>query len=367
VIMMSIFSGEKAYILLADGSIFEGHSFGKTGTAIGEAVFTTGITGYEETLTDPSYYGQLVTQTFPLIGNYGVNETDYESKGVYLNGYIVREYCQSPSNFRCEGNINDFLIRHNVIGIHSVDTRRLTRKIRETGVMNGCITNEDVHDSAVHEKLMNRITSFKVENAVKSVTCSSEEIFCAENENYRVALLDFGYKHNIRRELMKRGCTVIVVPADTSPERIKEIAPDGIMLSNGPGDPAENTQVIENLKAIRDLDIPVFGICLGHQLMALANGAKTEKLKYGHRGANQPVLDVDLGRTFVTSQNHGYAVINDSLPDNVGYVSHFNSNDHTCEGIRYKDFRCFTVQFHPEACGGPHDTSYLFDEFIDMM
>ena len=203
--------------------------------------------------------------------------------------------------------------------------------------------------------------------AVASVTCKEIEEYKAENPLYNVVLFDFGYKYNIRRELVKRGCNVTVVPADTTPEKIKELAPDGIMLSNGPGNPAENVEIIENLRELIKLKIPTFGICLGHQLMALANGAKTEKLKYGHRGANQPVVDVRLDKTFVTSQNHGYAVISDSVPAEVGEVSHRNANDGTCEGVRYKQFPCFTVQFHPEACGGPLDTAYLFDEFVDMI
>ena len=363
---MSLFgTGKKAYLMLADGQIFEGRSFGAEGTVIGETVFATGMTGYEETLTDPSYYGQIVTQTFPLIGNYGVNGTDYESKGTYLSGYIVREWCDAPSNFRSEGNVDDFLKSHGVIGIYDIDTRRLTRLIRESGVMNGCITTEDVY--ADKDALLEKIRAFSLKGAVDAVTAKEPETFRAEDEKYHIALFDFGYKHNIRRELIKRGCTVTVVPAHTTAEQIKAMAPDGIMLSNGPGDPAENTAIIEEIRKITKLGIPIFGICLGHQLMALANGARTEKLKYGHRGANQPVDDIRLDRTFVTSQNHGYAVINDSIPADAGEVSHKNSNDGTCEGVRYHSFPCFTVQFHPEACGGPHDTSYLFDEFIDMI
>ncbi|MCM1524396.1 MAG: carbamoyl phosphate synthase small subunit [Ruminococcus sp.] len=363
---MSLFNlGEKAYVMLENGRIFEGYSFGAKGTSVGEIVFATGMTGYEETLSDPSYFGQIVTQTFPLIGNYGVNGEDYESRTSAVSGYVVREWCNSPSNFRSEGNVDEFLKKHNIIGIHSIDTRCLTRIIRESGVMNGVITTENVYENK--DGLMERVKAFSVKNAVRSVTVKEKETFPADDPKYDVVLYDFGYKYNIRRELVKRGCNVTVVPAQTSAEEIKALSPDGIMLSNGPGDPAENTEIIENLKKIRELGIPVFGICLGHQLMALANGAKTEKLKYGHRGANQPVVDIALDRTFVTSQNHGYAVISESIPAEAGEVSHKNANDNTCEGVRYKNFPCFTVQFHPEACSGPKDTAYLFDEFIDMI
>ena len=358
---------EKAYILLADGTVLTGRSFGKKGTVIGEIVFATGMTGYEETLTDPSYYGQIVVQTFPLIGNYGVNGEDMESERCHLKGYIVREGCKYPSNFRCEGDIDAFLREHDIVGICGTDTRHLTKTIREYGVMNGAVTTENVCDEKIKADLLERIRAYRIENAVESVTCTSETTYTAENEKYRVVLYDFGYKHNIRRELLKRGCTVTVVPAHTTAERIRELAPDGIMLSNGPGDPAVNTDIIAEIKKLSAMDIPIFGICLGHQLTALAMGAVTEKMKYGHRGANQPVKDVFMDRVFVTSQNHGYAVKGDSLPQKTGVVSHINVNDSTCEGIRYSTFPCFTVQFHPEACGGPHDTSYLFDEFIGMM
>lgn len=363
---MSLFNqSPKAYLMLADGQIFEGRSFGAKGTVIGEVVFTTGLTGFQETLTDPSYYGQIVTQTFPLIGNYGVNHEDNESSRSYVSGYIVREWCNAPSNFRCEGNVNDFLEQHNIIGINNIDTRRLTRIIRETGVMNGVITTEDVYSKK--DELLEQIRAFSVKNAVKSVTNSETITYPAENKKFRVVLFDFGYKRNIRQELIKRGCEVIVVPADTTAETVKEIAPDGIMFSNGPGDPAENVEIIENIKEIEKLGIPIFGICLGHQLMALANGGKTEKLKYGHRGANQPVIDLESGLTYVTSQNHGYAVVGDSISPEIGKVSHINANDKTCEGIRYTAVNAFTVQFHPEAHGGPLDTDYLFDEFVKNM
>ena len=355
---------DKAYLLLANGMLFEGKSMGAKGTTIGEVVFTTGMTAYQETLTDPSYYGQIVTQTFPLIGNYGVNSYDYESDKTYLNGYIVREYCKLPSNFRCEKNINDFLKENNVIGIYDIDTRQLTKIIRESGVMNGMITTEEIKDK---EAALREINAFSVKDAVKTVSCTERSVHKAEDEKFNIVLFDFGQKYNIMRELMKRGCSVTIVPYNTTAEEVKELAPDGIMLSNGPGDPAENVEVIENLKEIIKLDIPIFGICLGHQLMALANGAKTQKLKYGHRGANQPVIDLELGRTFVTSQNHGYAVVGETIDPEIGYVSHINANDKSCEGVTYKNADITTVQFHPEAKGGPHDMNYLFDKFFDRI
>lgn len=363
---MSLFNqGEKAYLLLADGTILEGIHFGVKGTAVGEVVFTTGMTAYQETMTDPSYYGQLVIQTFPLIGNYGINEADNESDRSYIRGYIVREWCNTPSNFRMESNVNAFLEEQNIIGIHSIDTRSLTRKIREYGVMNGAITTEDVY--AQKDALLKQIQSYTVKDAICSVTGEKKRVYSNPNSKYRVALFDFGYKRNIRNELIARGCEVTVLPALTSAEEVKKMAPDGIMLSNGPGDPTENQEVIENVREIAELGIPIFGICLGHQLLALSQGARTEKLKYGHRGANQPVIDLQSGRTYVTSQNHGYAVVGDSLDPTVGTVSHVNANDHTCEGIRYHKINAFTVQFHPEAHGGPLDTAYLFDEFLAEM
>lgn len=355
---------KKAWLVLANGTVLEGKSMGCTGTVVGEIVFATGMTGYQETLTDPSYYGQIVIQTFPLVGNYGINSMDGESQHCWLKGYIVREWCEVPSNFRCEETLDVFLKQQQVIGLYDVDTRHLTKIIRETGVMNGAITTDENY---VKEALLEQIHAFSVKDAVKSVTCPQPEEFPSLEHTRKVVLFDFGYKFNIRRELVKRGCDVIVVPAYTTAEQVKELNPDGIMLSNGPGDPSENVEIVENLKEIMKLNIPIFGICLGHQLMALANGAKTEKLKYGHRGANQPVIDLDLDRTFVTSQNHGYAVISDSLPKEVGYVSHKNANDSSCEGVRYTHIPAFTVQFHPEACGGPQDTAYLFDEFIALM
>ncbi len=363
--MALIKGGKPAYLLLADGQVFEGRSFGASGTVIGEVVFTTGMTGYQETLTDPSYYGQIVTQTFPLIGNYGVNSEDYESQKSHVSGYIVREWCNAPSNFRMENDLDSFLKAQGIIGLYWIDTRRLTRTIREAGVMNGAITTENPYEKK--EELMQQIRAYAVCNAVSSVTCAEPQVFKGEAAKLRVVLYDFGYKRYIRKNLMQRGCEVIVVPAHTTAEEVLALHPDGIMLSNGPGDPAENTQIIANLQKLAKTGIPMFGICLGHQLMALAMGGRTEKLKYGHRGANQPVIDLASGKTYVTTQNHGYAVIADSIPAEVGEISHVNANDRTCEGVRYRNVNAFTVQFHPEAHGGPLDTDYLFDEFVERM
>lgn len=354
---------KKAYLVLANGEIFEGYSIGISGTTIGETVFATGMTGYQETLTDPSYYGQIVAQTFPLVGNYGVNNNDFESDKCYLRGYIVRECCDNPSNFRCENSLDSFLKQQNIVGISGVDTRQLTRTIRETGVMNGAIT-DDISDI---NGLLNKIKSYNIVEAVKNVSCKQAKPQKNPNGKHKVVLFDFGYKFNIERELIKRNCDVVVVPSNSTLQDVKQYNPHGIMLSNGPGDPAENIEIIQNLKDIIKSDIPIFGICLGHQLMALANDGTTHKLKYGHRGGNQPVLDVDLDRTFITSQNHGYAVDGNSIKPEIGYVSHYNVNDKTCEGVVYKNSKAFTVQFHPEACCGPQDTSYLFDNFIKMI
>lgn len=351
----------KAYLILENGTVFEGKSFGAEGEAVGEIVFTTAMTGYLETLTDPSYYGQIVVQTFPLIGIYGVIPSDFESDCPHVKAYIVRQWCQEPSNFRCEGDLDIFLRKNGIVGLYGIDTRHLTRIVREHGVMNGKIVAS--YDGTVPEE----IKGYRIIDAVKNTTCDKEEVFSPEGEvKRRVVLYDFGAKANICRCLVKRGCEVTVVPAYTKAERVKEIAPDGIMLSNGPGDPAENTEIIEELKKIAELRLPTFGICLGHQLLALAHGAKTEKLKYGHRGANQPCKEIATGRVYITSQNHGYAVVNDSLP--VGAeVSFVNANDGTCEGVCYTDEPAFSVQFHPEACGGPLDTGFLFDRFVELM
>ena len=321
-----------------------------------------------DALTDPSYYGQIITQTYPLIGNYGMNKDDMESDRIWAKGYIVREACTTPSNWRCEETLDSFLKKNNTIGIEGIDTRHLTRIIRESGVMNGAILTTfdpaDPANKAETEALLAQIRAYAVTDAVKNVTCEKPEVFNPQGETH-IVLMHYGCKRNIVRCLVKRGCKVTVMPAFATAEEIKALAPDGIMLSNGPGDPAEPVEVIENLKHIFELNIPTFGICLGHQLSALAAGAKTMKLKYGHRGANQPVTDFESGRTFITSQNHGYAVVGDELPAEMGEVAQVNANDGTCEGIKYKKWNCFTVQFHPEANGGPKDTEFLFDRFLN--
>lgn len=387
--------------------VFEGSGFGSEGCVIGETVFTTGMNGYIETLTDPSYYGQIVTQTFPLIGNYGDIPKDHESARCNLKGYIVREWCDEPSNFRCGGDVDSYLRSQNIIGLYDIDTRRLTKVLREAGVMNGMIISGSskeaveafaaLNDEKKKTELLEKIKAYKIVNAVESVTGSASgveepaDVVFSESVQYRfvpvtaggtkindpelamkdgkgkkVVLWDFGAKANIRRELLKRGLEVVTVPSSYNAEQIKALNPDGIMLSNGPGDPAENTGIIEEIKKLLKTGIPVFGICLGHQLLALASGAETMKLKYGHRGANQPVKYLKTGRVYISSQNHGYAVKNETLPKGAE-LSFVNTNDGTCEGLVYTNVPAFSVQFHPEACSGPLDTSFLFDEFVKLI
>lgn len=348
------------YICLENGQTFKGYSFGATKEIIGELVFTTGMCGYIETLTDPSYYGQIVMQTFPLIGNYGIINEDKESNKPYISAYIVREKCDKPSNFRCDEDLDTFLKENDIPGVYGVDTREITKIIRESGVMNAFITTNP--KNADYEK----IKEYKIVDAVKSVSAEKPQLIPSDNHKYNVVLLDFGAKKNIVRELNKRGCNVAVMPYNTKAEDILKLGVDGIMLSNGPGDPSENTEIVEELKKLTG-KVPMFGICLGHQLLALAMGGKTTKLKYGHRGVNQPVKNLESGRTYISSQNHGYAVVNETIEAAGGKVSYINANDGTCEGVDYEDKKAFSVQFHPEACSGPHDTRFIFDKFIDMM
>mgnify|MGYP000990360063 FL=1 len=351
----------KAFLILEDGTVFTGTSIGSTRDMISEIVFNTSMTGYLEVLTDPSYAGQAVVMTYPLIGNYGITP-DMESLKAWPDGYIVRELSRMPSNFRCEGTIQNFLKKYDIPGIAGVDTRALTKILREKGTMNGMITTNENYDL---EEVISKLKNYKVEGVVSKVTC--EEKYVLEGTGKKVALLDLGAKKNIAKSLNDRGCEVTVYPADTTAEEIIASNPDGIMLSNGPGDPAECTSIIKEIKKLYETDIPIFAICLGHQLMALATGGTTYKLKYGHRGGNHPVKDLQTGRVYISSQNHGYVVDEDKIDPNVAVPAFKNVNDGTNEGLAYVGKNIFTVQFHPEACPGPQDSGYLFDRFLEMM
>ena len=351
----------KAFLILEDGTVFTGTSIGSTRDMISEIVFNTSMTGYLEVLTDPSYAGQAVVMTYPLIGNYGITP-DMESLKAWPDGYIVRELSRMPSNFRCEGTIQDFLKKYDIPGIAGVDTRALTKILREKGTMNGMITTNENYDL---DEVISKLKNYKVEGVVSKVTCA--EKYVLEGKGKKVALLDLGAKKNIAKSLNDRGCEVTVYPADTTAEEIIASNPDGIMLSNGPGDPAECTSIIKEIKKLYETDIPIFAICLGHQLMALATGGTTYKLKYGHRGGNHPVKDLQTGRVYISSQNHGYVVDEDKIDPNVAVPAFKNVNDGTNEGLAYVGKSIFTVQFHPEACPGPQDSGYLFDRFLEMM
>ena len=351
----------KAFLILEDGTVFTGTSIGSTKEVVSEIVFNTSMTGYLEVLTDPSYAGQAVVMTYPLIGNYGVTP-DMESKKAWPDGYIVRELSRMPSNFRCTGTLEDFLKEQDIPGIAGVDTRALTKILREKGTMNGMITTNENYDL---EEILPKLKAYTVGDVVSEVTC--KEKYVLPGDGYKVALMDFGAKNNIAKSLVQRGCEVHVYPADATAEEIISSNPDGIMLSNGPGDPETCVSIIEEIRKLYHTDIPIFAICLGHQLMALANGAKTYKLKYGHRGGNHPVKDLSSGRVYISSQNHGYAVDYDTVDKSIAEEAFVNVNDGTNEGLTYTGKRIFTVQFHPEACPGPQDSGYLFDRFLDMM
>ena len=347
----------KAYLILEDGSVFEGERFGAPADATGELVFNTGVVGYIEMLTDPSYYGQIIMQTFPQSGNYGIIEEDFEGE-CNVKGFVARDWCRQPSNFRSQYTLDEFLKKHGVPGLCGVDTRAITQRIRDHGVMNAMICDRVPDD-------LSALKAYAVTGGVAATSARQTALYPPVGEKVcDVTLVDYGTKRNIIRELQSRGCAVKVVPADTSAEAILADHPDGVMLSNGPGDPAENTACIAEIKKLLGR-VPLFGLCLGHQMMALAAGGRTVKLKYGHRGGNQPVIDLQTGHTYITSQNHGYAVVSDSLP--VGQLRWINANDDTCEGVDYPEWRAFSVQFHPEACAGPRDTSVLFDRFIRLM
>lgn len=374
----------KAFLILEDGTVFEGRGIGADREVISEIVFNTSMTGYLEVLTDPSYAGQAVVMTYPLIGNYGVCYSDMESAKVWPDGYIVREIAGTYSNFRSQAGIEDLLKQYDIPGICGIDTRALTRILRERGTMNGMITRRADYNP---EEVIRALKEYRVTKVVEKVTCGQKYVLKPEEfvptdleralgtkqpdkdsaRRYKVALMDFGTKKNIGHSLVKRGCEVTVYPAGTKAEEILADRPDGIMLSNGPGDPAECTDIIREIKTLYDSGVPIFAICLGHQLMALANGFRTSKMKYGHRGANHPVKDLTTGRVYLSSQNHGYMVTEESVDPAVAEVSFINANDKTVEGLRYKNKKVFTVQFHPEACAGPQDTGFLFDRFITMM
>lgn len=352
----------KAFLILEDGTVFCGTSIGSKREVISEIVFNTSMTGYLEVLTDPSYAGQAVVMTYPLIGNYGICHEDMESLKPWPDGYIVRELSRLPSNFRSEDTIQNFLEKHDIPGIAGIDTRALTKILREKGTMNGMITTEERSD---YSDAMEQIKAYRAGNVVKKVTCAEKRLLHGNGK--KVALLDLGAKENIAESLNKRGCEVTIYPAFTSAEEIIASDPDGIMLSNGPGDPKDCGTIIQEVKKIYDSNIPTFAICLGHQLMALATGGDTHKMKYGHRGANHPVKDLATGKVYMSSQNHGYVVDTEKMDSSVAKVSFVNVNDKTVEGLRYLGKNIFTVQFHPEACPGPQDSSFLFDEFIKMM
>ncbi len=415
----------KAFLILEDGHVFTGKSIGSNKEVVSEIVFNTSMTGYLEILTDPSYAGQAVVMTYPLIGNYGVCYSDMESKKAWPDAFIVREISRVPSNFRSEASIEEFLKANDIPGIAGVDTRMLTKILRESGTMNGMITTNENYNL---DEVITKLKAYTVTGVVNKVTCTDKRVTTHEEftptdfekakmtymaspamraaiekakaadvclgeiamasmlgtkgvelleelaknqemakRHFKVALMDFGSKKNIEHNLLKRGCEVTVYPAGTKAEEVLKANPDGIMLSNGPGDPAECVEIIEEIKKMYDSNVPIFAICLGHQLMALANGFKTTKMKYGHRGANHPVKDLETGRVYLSSQNHGYVVVEDTIDPEKAEVRFINANDKTIEGLRYKGKNIFTVQFHPEACAGPQDSEFLFDEFINMM
>lgn len=352
----------KAFLILEDGTVFTGKSIGSTREVVSEIVFNTSMTGYLEVLTDPSYAGQAVVMTYPLIGNYGICYEDMESDRPWLDAFIVRELSRLPSNFRSEDTIQNFLLKYDIPGIAGIDTRALTKILREKGTMNGCITTNENYQL---DEILPRLAAYTTGKVVEKVTC--KEKYVLPGDGPKVALMDFGAKRNIARNLNQRGCEVTVYPALTTAEEILADHPDGIMLSNGPGDPKECTSIIEEIKKLYDSDVPIFAICLGHQLMALATGADTYKMKYGHRGGNHPVKDLSNGRVYISSQNHGYVVDTEHLDPAIAVPAFQNVNDGTNEGLAYTGKNIFTVQYHPEACPGPQDSGYLFDRFMNMM
>jgi carbamoyl-phosphate synthase small subunit len=367
----------KAILLLEDGTVFKGTSFGAKGLKCGEVVFNTSMTGYQEILTDPSYNEQIITMTYPLIGNYGTNKTDWESRKVFAGGFIVKENCDYPSSWRNAESLSEYLQANNIVGLEGIDTRSLVRHIRTEGAMRGIISSTEYSTTILRKKLdeypglvgrdiVKDVTTEKPYHWDRGVIDVLTDRQCEPEKKYKVVAFDFGMKHNILRLLRSHGCDVHVVPAATSAKKVLARKPDGVFLSNGPGDPAPVGYAIETIGKLLG-KVPIFGICLGHQLLALALGAKTYKLKFGHRGANHPVKNLRTGKIEITSQNHGFCVDMDSLSRQDVELTHLNLNDNTNEGFRCKDKPAFSVQYHPEASPGPHDSNYLFGDFIDLM
>lgn len=356
---------KKGIIVLEDGTFFEGISFGADGEKTGEVVFNTGMTGYQEILTDPSYKGQIVTMTYPLIGNYGINNEDFESSKPHVEGFIVRECSKIKSNWRARKSLQDFLKEYNIIGLEGIDTRALTKHIRTAGAMKSVISTENMNIKKLTQKAIES-PGLIGRDTVKEVT--SKKIYdWNKSGEYKVVVIDCGVKYNILRELANNNCQVKVVPAKTQAEEILALKPDGILLSNGPGDPAGVPYVVETVKKLIKKNIPIFGICLGHQILGLAFGGKTYKLKFGHHGGNHPVKDLRTGKICITVQNHGFCVDIDSINKDIFEITHINLNDSTLEGIRHKNLPIFSVQFHPECSPGPEDAKYLFKTFIDLI
>jgi len=351
----------QARLLLEDGTLFTGQGFGAEGVQTGEVVFNTGITGYQEVLSDPSYCSQIVTMTFPLIGNYGINRDDFEAIRPYIHGFVVRRHEEVPSNWRAQYPLGRLLKEYGIIGISDIDTRMLTRILRRHGTMKGILTT----GTERVEELKERLAASPLPRDQVART-STKTVFASPGNRERIVLIDYGAKSGILRELTSRGCDVVIVPHDTTADEIRRLHPDGIQLSNGPGDPKDVPQAVETLRQLLG-EYPIFGICLGHQLFALACGADTEKLKFGHRGGNHPVKELASGRCYITSQNHGYTVKAESIPGTDLEVTHINNNDKTIEGLKHKKYPAFSVQYHPEAAPGPFDSSYLFDRFLDMI
>ncbi|XEC96892.1 carbamoyl phosphate synthase small subunit [Paenibacillus tarimensis] len=351
----------QARLLLEDGTLFTGRSFGAEGQMTGEVVFNTGITGYQEVLSDPSYCGQIVTMTYPLIGNYGITRDDFEAMRPYIHGFVVRRHEPVPSNWRAEFSLDQLLKEYGIPGISDIDTRMLTRILRHHGTMKGILTTGNESVEALQERLS---ASPLLRDQVERT--STKHVFSSPGHGVRIVLIDYGAKSGILRELTKRGCDVVVVPHDVTAEQIRRLNPDGIQLSNGPGDPKDVPHTVETIKQLIG-EYPIFGICLGHQLFALACGADTTKLKFGHRGGNHPVKELASGRCYITSQNHGYTVLEDSIKNTNLSVTHINNNDRTIEGLKHNSYPAFSVQYHPEAAPGPFDSGYLFDQFIEMI